>query len=565
MMTQKLDALVTRLRGMLSGIEPVFGEAGGALAAAVDPLDDLRRSFGAMAARIEAEDATAAIAALQEVSAGIASLGAGSVASQRRLDDLHASTAALGPRMARLKKTIGEVRVLAVNAKVEAAHVTARDMDFSVFTREIDRLAGLAGKALEQLSAELGELLSIIAGARGDLAAFVRDHGHALAQVGTQLGRGLDAMAERRRQSVAAICSLAELSQHMTSAIAHAVEGLQVGDMTRQRGEHVAEALQTLAEVVAANDLPAQHRQILITSVCRLQAAQAAGAGSDLERETVAIGRNLDVLAADLAGLPVRCGDAYGASGDQRASFLAELSHEMQAAQQLLGVYARARAGVDTVLSRIAQMVAGMVHHMEAIHSIEADMRVMGLNATFKCSRLGGQGRGLSIIAQELRAYANRTAEDGAAAMADMNALMNQAKRMDSEECQGHSADRMEAAMVEAVRVLGTVGDDLTHGLQSLAHGCARATRSLDKARRLLRSHMEFGATFAHAAATLAEIAGPAPLDAAAMDGIRAEVLGLLRTRYTMSAERKVHELLGGEESGTRGMDAAVQADDFLF
>ncbi|HLO79066.1 MAG TPA: hypothetical protein VK196_21630, partial [Magnetospirillum sp.] len=441
----QLRALVRRLGRMLAGIEPVFTHAGGALADCVGHLDDLKRRFAAMAARIEAEDARGAIAALHEVSSGLNALAEGTAASEQRLGDLHARAAALVPRINRLKKIIGEIQVLAVNAKVEAAHVTVRDVDFTVFTREIDRLAALAGASLGRLSDELGGLLGAISQARGDLAGFVREHRQSLTQVGAHLGHGLAAMASRTQQSAQAMRGLAELSGRMAAAVAQAVEGLQVGDMTRQRGEHVVEALQTLLEVTATADLPAAHRATLAASVCRLQAAQAEGAAADLRRDVAQIGSSLDALASDVRDLPPRCAAAYGAAGG--GSFLGELGDHMQAAHRLLGVYAGARARIDQLVSQISHVVAGMVGHIEAIHSIEADMRVMGLNATFKCSRLGGQGRGLSVIAQELRTYSNRTAEDGSAIMAELTGLMQAAERMDREECHGNASGRMEDAM----------------------------------------------------------------------------------------------------------------------
>lgn len=559
----QLRSLIQRLARMLTGIEPVFTGAGGALAECVGHLDDLKRRFAAMAARIEAEDARSAIAALREVSASLSTLAESTAASEQRLNDLHARAAALVPRLNRLKKVIGEIQVLAVNAKVEAAHVTVRDIDFSVFTREIDRLAALAGASLGRLSDELGGLLAAISQARGDLAGFVREHRESLAQVGGHLSHGLTAMASRSQQSAQAMRGLAELSGHMAGAVAQAVQGLQVGDMSRQRGEHVVEALQTLLEVTATADLPATHRATLVASVCRLQAAQAEGAAADLRHEIAQIGSSLDALITDVKDLPPRCAAAYGTAGG--GSFLGELSEHMQAAHRLLGVYAGARATIDQLVSQISHVVAGMVGHIEAIHSIEADMRVMGLNATFKCSRLGGQGRGLSVIAQELRAYSNRTAEDGSAIMAELAGLMQAAERMDREECHSNASGRMEETMAEAVRALDFVGTDLTASLHALSRGCGQAVESLNKARRQLDAHPEFAADLAAAARVLLQAAGPNAPDAAALGDIRAEVLDLLRARYTMAAERKVHELLGGTESGQGDPVATVKAEDFLF
>lgn len=559
----RLRSISSALERALAGIEPIFLQAGGHLSDSVEHMGRLTQGFGTMAGRLEDADTVAAMAVLRDLSARIAGLGSSTQASEARLEAMHGRAAALGSRIARLRKTIGEVKVLAINAKVEAAHVTARNVDFTVFTREIDRLASLAGEGLGQLETELAGLLDTMQGARGGLAAFARDHRQSLASVGARLGHGLAAMEGRSRDSAQAMRGLADLSRHMAGQVAQAVEGLQVGDITRQRGEHVVEALATLREVLASSGMPDGHRDILAASVCRLQSAQAGEAAEDLRRETARIKGNLAGLSADVADLPRRCASAYGATADSQTSFLSELGQELQEAHHLLRRYAQARASVDKVVADVSTVVAGMVRHIEAIHSIEADMRVMGLNATFKCARLGGEGLALSVIAQELRTYSNRTAEDGAAIMADLRRLIEAARQLDERERQGQATGDMESGMASAVATLDRVGDELTRALAGLSAGCGAATQALGRAQRLLESHPEFAAALSEASGVLVECGGDAVAEGGVLDDIRDEVLDLVRGRYTMASERKVHEMLSGAMPEAAAAPAA--ADDFLF
>jgi methyl-accepting chemotaxis protein len=559
----ELRSVSHRLERVLKIIEPVFLEAGGNLAATVDHLGQLTNGLGAMAGRLEADDTASAIVVLRDISTHLGGLSGSTQASEDRLQAMNDRAAALGNRIARLRKVIGEVKVLAVNAKVEAAHVTARDIDFSVFTQEIGRLAAMAGDGLNLLAEELAGLLDTMVSARAGLTSFMRDHGQSLASVSTRLGHGLAAIAKRSGDSAQAIRALADLSRHMAGEVAQAVEGLQVGDITRQRGEHVQEALATLLEVLDSPAIPADHRDILAASVCRLQSAQASEAGGDLQRETARIRANLVGLADDIADLPGRCASVYASSADARVSFLQELGHELQEAHQLLGRYAHARASVDKVVADIATVVAGMFRHIDAIRSIEADMRVMGLNATFKCARLGKDGLALSVIAQELRSYSNRTAEDGVAITNDLRGLIDAATQMDETERRGEAAEAMEANMAAAVRCLDVVGDYLSHQLAALSTGCSAATGALGRTVALLDAHPEFAIGLAECANSLVAHAGVLPADGGALESIREEVLELLRGRYTMASERKVHGLFGGAVAE----DAAppAEAEDFLF
>jgi len=55
----------------------------------------------------------------------------------------------------------------------------------------------------------------------------------------------------------------------------------------------------------------------------------------------------------------------------------------------------------------------------DRLRELEADIRIMGLNTTLECGRLGVPGRPLSAIAQELRDCGSRTASHAAAALTD--------------------------------------------------------------------------------------------------------------------------------------------------
>lgn len=554
-----------RLERALAPIEAAFLEAGGQLAGVVHRLGQLTEGFTGLASRLEHPDSVAALSALEEISRRVGALSGGSRASRDRLEAMHGRAASLDKRIARLRKVIAEVRVLAVNAKVEAAHVTVSGIDFTVFTREIGRLADLAGDKLDQLADDVAGLIGDMAGARAGLDAFGRDHRQSLGTVGERLAQGLASASARKRQSAAAIRDLGDVARHMAAEVAQAVEALQVGDITRQRAEHVREALATLLDVLGGEmaALPADHKPVLIATVSRLQSAQAMHAGEELRQELARIRTNVQALIADLERLPDQCAAVTG--GSDGGSFLLELGRELEEVHQLLRRYSEARAGVERVFESISAVVEGMVRHIEGIRSIEADMRVMGLNATFKCARLGGQGRALSVIAQELRGYSNRTAEEGKAIMGELTELIAAARDMGEDERRGHAADGLEAEMAAAVARLETMGQRSSRTLAELDMVGREAIESLHGAARLLDAHPEFVAALAECGTVIGQVAADAGEISGDIDSIRDEVLELLRGRYTMASERKVHEMFGGGGPEAASEAAPPDADDFLF
>ncbi|MBI5163079.1 MAG: hypothetical protein HY985_04165 [Magnetospirillum sp.] len=564
---RQIHPLAVALERAFAPVEPVFAEAGRLLAEAVGELHGIADAFRAMAGRMDDQDCAEAIAQLQELSRHLAGLADCTEASRTRLDGMGGQTDRLASRLGRLQNTIAEVRVLAVNAKIEAAHVTVSGIDFTVFTREIGRLAVLAGEELGRLGTAMRALQDDLNSARAALEAFTRQHRTSLAAVAGRLDETLAAVSRRRQDSAEAIRVLADISGHTAAAVAQAVQSLQIGDITRQRSEHIRDALATLMDILDGGSaaLDPAHQAVLVASVCSLQSAQARHAAEAMEHDLAATEATLRSLAADIAVLPDRCQAAYSVAATPGASFLLAVGRQLEEGVRLLESYAAARVGVDRLVGDVAEVAAGMVGHVEAVQSIEAEMRVMGLNATFKCARLGAEGRALSIVAQELRAYSNRTAEDGHGIKVGIEQLIEAAHEMDAAERQGLQATQMEAAMAAGVQVLERAGADIDPLLATVARRAAAAAAALSRAMAVLAAHPEFAAALVDCSTALAALARDAEADAGGGDfaQLRAEILQTLGTRYTMASERKVHDLLFGNGNGTAPPPPTV--DSVLF
>lgn len=559
-----------QLERALAPIERTFLDAGSGLMEAVGHLGCQTDLFLGLASCLDAEESAHALASLETISTRICALGQTAQASRGHLENMNLRAAGLGQRIERLRKVISEIDVLAINAKVEAAHVSAKDVDFTVFNREIGRLGMVAGENLDKLSNELSGLLGGMSAAQRDLDRFNQEHRQSLEVVGARLSQGLAAAANRRDYAVQAIRALGEVSSQMAARLAQVVEALQVGDITRQRAEHVSEALATLLEVLAGSGRAAEehisedHQRILTGTVCRLQGAQAHHAAQDLCRDLGRIDENINGLIADLDELPARGAEVFGTGLGSGSSFLSELGRDFDDVNKLLHGYGAARQRVEEVVANISQVVGGMVQYIEGIRSIEADMRVMGLNATFKCSRLGEQGRTLSIIAQELRSYSNRTAEEGRVIMSELSELVVLAGDMGEDERQEQAA-KLEADLTASVKVLERLGAESSASLAALGEAGGRAKAILCRSLEHLRSHPEFVEALAACGASLESVAEEiGEVSSEGLDSIRAEVLDLLRSRYTMASERKVHEMLSGTESAPETAEEN-SIDDLLF
>jgi chromosome segregation ATPase len=559
---------ISELRQAIAPIEGVFTELGETLGRAVKSLSDITSDFGSLAQKLDDDRLAGSVNELQAAARRIGEL-AHTQAGADELEHITTLAGGIAGNIGRLRKTIGEVKVLAVNAKVEAAHIRARDMDFSVFTREIGRLAAVAEEGLDGLQRELESLNALVRSALSEQQEFQRTHRESLGTVGGRINAGLATLVEHRHRSAGAVAELAEESARVGRRVGEAVMALQIGDITRQRIEHVCEAFSLVDKAVGADsDLSGDDRALLVAEVSRLQAAQLARTADELEGEAARLATSLTGLLGETDSVRTQGASAYGGGGGS-GSFLQELSEEVEKAGTLMERYGQARAEIERVVAAVGTAVEAMLRNVEAVRSIEVDMRLMGLNATLKCGRLGSEGRALSVIAQELRAYANRTVEDSRGLMQRLDAIAAAADGLEKqweEQAAGSSLDDITGAMRAAVAVFDAAGEDQAAALNRLVQGSGAAGSMLQQASRRIADHATLAARLRRVAQRLDHAAGQAdPADPRIAD-MRAHVLALLEGRYTMASERVIHALFAGDGPASDGATSApASADDFLF
>ncbi|MDR3436892.1 hypothetical protein [Telmatospirillum sp.] len=572
----------TILQDAFAPIESSFQRAGEDLSRAVDALQRVTRSSLTLSQQM-AEDALAtSTARLQTAATRVTELSGKTGTGQASLAALTSLTTGIEERIARLSRTISEAKILGINAKIEAAHVTARDVDFSVFTREIGRLAELAEASLAKLGAELASLGKLIDSARGDQETFERDNQQSLATVVRRLEANLLKIRERQQTATTASAVLGERSQSITGHVAKVVADLQIADITRQRVEHVVHGLDVAASVFDPSgdgeDVSDDQRRAIVAEICSLEAAQLHNAESDFSREINRIVENLKALAVDAEGIYNQGHAVFGAAGAGESSFLGELGRDLDQVCALLEKYAQSRGMIENVTRSVTTGVSEMVKYLSAVHSIEADMRVMGLNATLKCSRLGNEGRALSVIAQELRVFANRTADDGAIIMKGLEKLIAAAEGLASGDQSDDSTDitGLTEEMKGAVHTLEIANNELAGPIAALEDD----SRLIGDALAGTVTHMTAQSgnveTLRRVFSRLEELAKVGPEEMTGdLQEVKERVLRMVKGRYTMAREHEIHALFdqvdGGDlpGGGVRPSGApaaeAVNLDDFLF
>lgn len=574
--------LAARIGAFAASLPEAFAQADGTFLAVGTQLGDavgifarLGELFAALRATLDDPELGRAAEALAGVGRDVGELAAALGDEESMLARLRALNGEAATHIDVIRRTIRAISMLAINAHISASDVDAVGEDVASFALRFKQLAGSARATVAASAAHSQRLAKALDAAQTRHAGFMLQHHRDLDMMAGQIEACVRAMDTRRAGAAEASRTIGAGSQQISADIGAVVMALQISDITRQRFDHVAEALSTAAQALDAGEGPAnegpawaaglspEQLEAVAVGVCRLGEAQvedaARGFGRELERAAASL-RKLASEARDLVALGAQ---GYGSGRDGFAAFLAALQGELDQAVAVFRICQRHRAEVDARMATAAAALKDLLDQLGAIELIEEEIRLVSLNTAFLCQRIGSRGRVLATIAQELRGRAARLLEDVrrlSAVVEEIGGLATSFER--TREARGAARmATMEQTVAAALEPLGRGGADLTAALarlgpegtavgETLLSSVATLGRLDDVGRTLRAMHRRIG--------RLADRGREQPGD----EALRRERLRLFPVGYTMASERAIHAAVCGCAAAAPEAPAADDAAD---
>jgi len=504
-----------------------FAAIGHSLEQAVGILAALTATFRAMLGELHATELVQSGQDLAFVAASVDELAATAQTDVVTLRQVTSVAEAIEQRIARMHAVLQEVGILAMNARLAAATMGEAGSGFLPFAAEIRRSAGEARGGLDLLAQELSGAKQHLLVAGQAAGAFVAQYAGSMQVITSRLTASVASIEAHVALSGNAASVVRTRSEQIHDQVAAAIMALQLGDITRQRIEHMQSACLVLSQEAVPSAVG-----------YRLVAAQLLDAAEELERGDARIAEELHALVLDAGDIARLGNQAYGASDRGQGSFLDELEADRHQAQVLFGHLRAAHAAVDPCIAAVLQAANRLVGHVVTIRSVEADIHIMGINTSLKCSRLGVVGRPLSVISQAVRDCGRQTAQHAAAVLEALQHLLAETRRLAAaDERQGMDAIETAAQrMTRAAGCLGDTGKRMRQALTGLAGGGEAVARLLRSAIEGFAAQREISAVLRKASAVCTKLATQA-----VEDGITAAALAQIAASYTMARERMVH------------------------
>ncbi|MGI6856767.1 hypothetical protein [Mesorhizobium sp. 1B3] len=536
-----------------SRLEDRFLEGGAVLARALDSVSEMINTLDRMMAALGKDAVEATISDIGSTNRQLASLPQSHSERQASMRGLAQLVMSLQQPVDNMLETLRYLCTLAVSMKITGAGATA----FSSFADEMVEKIQYGRSQVDDFSDRLEGLVRQVrqAGSAGE--ELQRQYENIVPKVTNDLTADAQRMTAYYGDVMLVATQLAGLVRQVQGKVARVLSALQIGDVTRQRVEHVLAGLNLLdrsddavARSVIIRLLSAQMEDLLDEFIegCSTITSSLAGLAGD-SKQVIALGKK--------------------AGGDHDGGmFMKALQQSLTAARQLVGQIETSGRNADEVRDNVASVAGELSAAVGNIRAIRNEIQYMTINTSLRCSRMGDVGKPMNVIATELRVFAEQMEAVSESMLERLEALSKAASDLGSD-----SADlsrSVGSALDNALATIGEVGGRMEDDLGRLIMSGDRVARDIMHGVSRLDFTSELGDVLEACTLSMIRQVEDAPLSEMPNDPGNPTVAMAdeIFATYTMARERDIHRRFlpaGSISVATSSAQDTVELADCLF
>jgi hypothetical protein len=460
---------------------------------------------------------------------------------QQALTALAQTGSELHRHVADMQETMRYLRTFAVTVKITGAGLA----EFAGFAQEILERIYSGTDEVNRFATHLDSLQKEVKLALSFGYNLAKNYADTVPAVARALQDDAKKIADHRQNLGAIARDVGAIARGVQSKVASTLSALQIGDITRQRIEHVQSTFSLLQDFFASEDgakLNADARKRLMNVIHHLTAAQMADMCTDFQRDSRNVVQTIASFSQDTQGIlrlrDQMSGRSDGSDGSD-GNFMRALESSVSAAHEIVKQVDAASRQADQVSQSTLGTAATLLHSIEAIRAVKIDIHYMALNTNLRCSRLGEEGKSINVVTGELRIFAGKLDDSADAIVNGLPALEASAGRVAPAGSAKNGG--LAESLTSAVGTIRSAANLMEDELKVLAeHGREVATKI-----NLLIGKLDFqhdlGDVLARCADVLETVAGDQIADISDIAEAIAPLDRKIFKLYTMVQERNVH------------------------
>ncbi|MEF0940639.1 chemotaxis protein [Rhizobium sp. BR 362] len=539
-------------------VEKRFLDGGAVLLSVMEVLNQLLSSLDRLTKALDSDGASDTTADLLQTVSGLSDLPGLEARRQENFAVLAEAGTKLHAHVTDMQETMRYLRTFAVTVKITGAGIA----EFAGFAEEILERIHSGTNEVNTFAQQLGALERDLKVAMTFGATTARAYDRNVPQVVAALEKDARTIAAHRRELAVIAAEVGAIARGVQSKVATTLSALQIGDITRQRIEHVQSAFAFLEEFLECDDgsrLDADARKRLENVIHHLTAAQMRDMVSDFQRESGSVVKTIASFSHDTQEI-LKLRDAMKPENDRDGNVLRALEQSVSAAHTIVKQVETARVQADGISQSTLGTASNLLHRIETIRAVKTDIHYMALNTNLRCSRMGEEGRSINVVTAELRIFAAKLDESADAIVSGLTSLETAAGHVASgQEASDYRLDERLISAVDAIRTAANIMDGELETLS--AHGREVANKIMLSIGKL-DFQRDLGEILANCADTLEDMAGSEMADVSDLEQIIAPLSARIFKTYTMAQERNVHRDIIAMEASVAPVAAPAKADD---
>lgn len=367
-------------------------------------------------------------------------------------------------RLTSFDAIVRNLHVLCNYIKIESARLGKQDTGFFALGEDVRKLADSITEKSGNLDRQSRRLMETIREGMGRIVAIESAQAGQSRSILAQVDHNLEAMADHNQASSRTLEEISESWTRISKSIGEMVASMQFHDISRQRIEHVRDALidirKTFEHDPSAEDsegpaskhaagwignlllrirangkalrsatLPSPESAKAACLAFEVQTVQLNDTRDEITGAVERIIHHLRRVAGELSAMTEQTRSLTAAGNQQDGSFLSELETQLAHLADAIAGYGGVQREWAVSLAQVTASVGEMSGFIRQIEAIGFQMKLIALNAAIHAAHIGQEGAALGVLADAIRQLADDTATHIEAIASDLKELVDQAGR----------------------------------------------------------------------------------------------------------------------------------------
>lgn len=532
-------ALVGKLAVAQARIEQSFLDGGNVLIAVMEAVSGLTEILDGIVNLLDPHATSQVFEGMKTVVSDLAELPDIADRKQVALTRISGLCDSVHTRVEDMREIIRYLRTIAVTVKITGASIP----EFSGFADEIRERIQTVSEEISRFGDQLVAMRNRLGTANASSAGVIKDFASAIPQLVGNMDRSSVALAEQQKRMAASAFQLKQITGSIQSKIATVLSALQIGDVTRQRIEHVMSMFETFDGFKASEEAKSIDAAVLAElgkTIASLARAQLEESVDELHQKCASISTNIASFTVDASQVLSLRDDLAGHGRPSEDNILEGMRDDLGQASALSVKVSERTRELDHVVTSVGESTQALISGIATIRKIKLDIFYMALNSNLACTRLGDAGRSVNVASGELRIFADKLEGPAEGIVLQMQEIEAAKDLLTSDNAQKGSG--IDEPLELARFAVDKVADGMSVGLEALSGKGDAVFDCIEKAIRTLDFRSDLGDVLDDCLkiAAIEDVGTTAPLPAGH------EAIDLLSSRifktYTMVQERTIHQ-----------------------